>query len=47
MSHLRALIREFEEEFPEPFSPTYVFSNHDRPRFIHRLGRRRREAKLL
>jgi alpha-glucosidase len=32
------LIGDFERAFPEPFSPTYVFGNHDRPRFIHRLG---------
>ncbi len=31
---VRALIEEIEQSFPEPFSPTYVFGNHDRPRFI-------------
>jgi oligo-1,6-glucosidase/alpha-glucosidase len=35
---VRAMIGDFEEAFPEPFSPTYVFGNHDRPRFIQRLG---------
>jgi oligo-1,6-glucosidase/alpha-glucosidase len=46
-SSFRALIAEFEREFPEPFTPTYVFGNHDRPRFIDRLGGDPRKAKLL
>ncbi|MHA1684286.1 MAG: alpha-amylase family glycosyl hydrolase [Promethearchaeota archaeon] len=32
------LIREYEKHFPEPFMPTWVFSNHDRFRRISRLG---------
>ena len=44
---VRKLIREFESAFPEPFSPTYVFGNHDRPRFIHRLGAHQAKAKLI
>jgi oligo-1,6-glucosidase/alpha-glucosidase len=44
---MRAMITEFEEAFPEPFSPTYVFGNHDRPRFIHRVGKHLEKAKLL
>jgi oligo-1,6-glucosidase/alpha-glucosidase len=44
---MRALIEELERAFPEPFTPTYVFGNHDRPRFIHRLGEHRDKAKLL
>jgi glycosidase len=44
---VRAVIREFEQAFPEPFSPTYVFGNHDRPRFIHRLDGHREKAKLV
>src|SRR5262249_21263833 len=35
---VRALIDEFERAFPDPLLPTYVFGNHDRPRFMHRLG---------
>lgn len=42
-----ALIREFEAAFPEPFSPTYVFGNHDRPRLALRLDSHRDKAKLL
>jgi oligo-1,6-glucosidase/alpha-glucosidase len=44
---VRSLIEQFERAFPEPFSPTYVFGNHDRPRFIHRLGEHRDKAKLI
>ncbi len=44
---VRALIQEFENEFPEPFSPTYVFGNHDRPRLAQRLGSDPEKAKLL
>jgi alpha-glucosidase len=44
---VRELIEEFERAFPDPFSPTYVFGNHDRPRFIHRLGGHQEKAKLL
>ncbi len=43
---VRSLIERFERAFPEPFSPTYVFSNHDRPRFIQRLRGDREKAKL-
>ena len=43
---VRALIEEFEASFPEPFSPTYVLGNHDRPRSIHRLGGHPDKAKL-
>ena len=37
---MRALIRRFEDAFPPPLSPTWVFSNHDRIRRIDRLGGR-------
>jgi glycosidase len=45
--HLRRLIEEFERAFPEPFSPTYVLGNHDRPRFVHRTGGSCDKAKLI
>jgi oligo-1,6-glucosidase/alpha-glucosidase len=44
---VRELVEEFERGFPEPFSPTYVFGNHDRPRFIHRVGGDTDKAKLM
>lgn len=40
-------IEHFEENFPEPFVPTYVFSNHDRRRSITPLGSDVRKAKLM
>jgi oligo-1,6-glucosidase/alpha-glucosidase len=44
---VRRLVEEIEAAFPEPFSPTYVFGNHDRPRFIHRVDESMEKAKLL
>ena len=43
----RQQIRTFEAFYPHPLLPTYVFSNHDRPRSITRLGNDVRKAKLL
>lgn len=42
----RDLITDFEEYFPEPFIPTWVFSNHDQMRRITRLGNDIDKAKL-
>ena len=44
---VRAVVEEFEHSFREPLSPTYVFGNHDRPRFIHSLGGHHEKAKLV
>ena len=44
---LKAMVQEFERAFPEPFSPTYVFGNHDRPRAIHRARGDLDKAKLV
>ncbi|MGA7193692.1 MAG: alpha-glucosidase [Anaerolineales bacterium] len=41
------LIEDIESQFPDPFMPVYVFSNHDRARSISRLGNDIRKAKLL
>jgi oligo-1,6-glucosidase/alpha-glucosidase len=46
-SDVRALVREIEHAFPEPYTPTYVFGNHDRPRLLHRLDGHQRKAKLF
>ena len=43
---LRRLIEEAERHFPEPFTPTWVFSNHDRMRRITVLGNNRKKARL-
>ena len=43
----RDIIRELERHFADPFMPVYVFSNHDAPRSIHRLGNDPARAKLL
>ncbi len=42
----RTLIEEFEEHFPEPFFPTWVFSNHDRIRRFSFIGEDEQQAKL-
>ncbi len=41
------LIEEVEREFADPLLPTWVFGNHDRPRFMERLGDDPRKAKLV
>lgn len=43
---IRRMLRDFEEHFPGPFLPTYVYSNHDRSRRFTRLGGDVRKAKL-
>jgi oligo-1,6-glucosidase/alpha-glucosidase len=44
---MRATIEEFERAFPDPFSPTYVLGNHDRPRLAHRIRSEPETAKLF
>jgi alpha-glucosidase len=44
---VRTLIAEIESAFPEPYTPTYVFGNHDRSRLLHRLAGHTRKAKLF
>jgi len=46
-SDVRKLVREIEHAFPEPYTPTYVFGNHDRPRLSHRLDGHHYKAKLF
>ncbi|MDX2002522.1 MAG: alpha-glucosidase [Chitinophagales bacterium] len=41
------VLQTFEKEFPHPYMPTYVFSNHDRKRSISRMDNDTRKAKLL
>ncbi|MFH1531454.1 MAG: alpha-amylase family glycosyl hydrolase [Pseudomonadota bacterium] len=43
---IRRLVGEYEALFPEPYLPTWVFSNHDRVRRISRLGGDLERAKL-
>ena len=43
---LRSLLSKFEQHFPEPLTPTWVFSNHDQMRRITKLGNDIRKAKL-
>ena len=45
--HFRTLIGNIEADFPEPFMPVYVFSNHDKRRSINGLGGDIQKAKLL
>lgn len=43
---IRNLLTSFEHHFPEPFIPTWVFSNHDRKRRAAFLGNDARKVKL-
>jgi oligo-1,6-glucosidase/alpha-glucosidase len=45
--HLRDIIRHYEEEFPDPYTPVFVLGNHDRKRLVSRIGEKIRIAKLL
>jgi oligo-1,6-glucosidase/alpha-glucosidase len=45
--YFRNLIEEMERQYPQPFMPVYVFSNHDKHRSIKRLNNDLRKAKLL
>ncbi len=45
--YFHELVSNIEQDFPEPFMPVYVFSNHDRRRSIKRLKDDVRKAKLL
>jgi alpha-glucosidase len=45
--YFRNLIRMMEENYPDPFMPVYVFSNHDRTRSIKQLDNDARKARLL
>ncbi len=45
--YFHTLIANLEKDFPDPFMPVYVFSNHDRRRSMKRLGGDVRKAKVL
>jgi alpha-glucosidase len=46
-NYFRDLIHDMELQYPDPFVPVYVFSNHDRRRSMSRPGGDVRKAKLL
>jgi glycosidase len=46
-NYFRDLIHTMEREYPEPFMPVYVFSNHDKRRSMSYLGGDARKARLL
>ncbi len=46
-TYFSQLIKNLEIDFPDPFMPSYVFSNHDRRRSMSRLMGDVRKAKLL
>jgi oligo-1,6-glucosidase/alpha-glucosidase len=41
------VIRHYESQYPAPYTPVYVFGNHDRKRIISKIGDDPRVAKLL
>src|SRR5512139_3510675 len=45
--YFRKLIHEMERQYPSPFMPVYVFSNHDKRRSMSRLGGDVHKARLL
>ncbi|GAB4548065.1 MAG: alpha-glucosidase [Anaerolineales bacterium] len=45
--YFRRMIQALESAYPDPFTPVWVFSNHDRKRSAHRLGNDINKAKIL
>ncbi|MBD3351518.1 MAG: alpha-glucosidase, partial [Candidatus Lokiarchaeota archaeon] len=43
---IKKIIQLFEDNFPDPYLPTWVFGNHDRSRRMSRLGNNILKAKL-
>lgn len=41
------LLKKNEKEFPDPYSPVYVYGNHDQRRYIDRLAGDIEKAKIL
>jgi oligo-1,6-glucosidase/alpha-glucosidase len=46
-NYFHKIIADIERDFPDPFMPVYVFSNHDRRRSLRRLKGNVEKAKLL
>jgi oligo-1,6-glucosidase/alpha-glucosidase len=46
-NYFRNLIEKMEQQYPDPFMPVYVFSNHDKRRSMAHLGGDVRKARLL
>lgn len=45
--YLRSVMHHYETQYPEPYTPVYVFGNHDRKRLISRIGNDTRLLPLL
>ncbi|MBN1811862.1 MAG: alpha-glucosidase [Anaerolineae bacterium] len=43
----RDVICHYETRYPAPYTPVYVFGNHDQKRVISKIGNNARQAKLL
>ncbi len=46
-SFFREILERFERAYPDPYTPTYVFSNHDKMRSITRLEGDVRRARVV
>ena len=46
-SFFKNAVLNFEKHFPYPYTPTYVYSNHDRLRSIYKLGNDSEKAKII
>lgn len=44
---LREVIQHYEQEYPQPYTPVYVFGNHDRKRLASRINNEPKIAPLL
>ncbi len=46
-TYFKHFLEKIENQYPEPYVPTYVLSNHDIGRFINRLGGDMEKAKCI
>ncbi len=44
---IKKIISKIEKTFPIPYTPTFVYGNHDRDRYISRLNNNVKKAKIL
>jgi len=44
---LRRVVRNYETMYPEPYTPVYLFGNHDRKRLFSKIGKDNHKAKLI
>ncbi|PJZ53272.1 alpha-glucosidase [Leptospira adleri] len=47
MSFFKGIIKKMEEIYPAPYTPTYVFGNHDQRRYMRKINNNLEKGKLV